>query len=145
MSECATWARGRMGRSLDFSNSTLMPNKAAHRPSVRVRPYNQRLYDGYGRPVHRPSSLPSTGTDGCGNGRSVVDLGGWSISLLNIFARITPLLVFGWHTTTSYSSKYSDPSHLLRQRLPTASFKDSWCSKDNLIETRTKIIVGAMP
>ena len=34
---------------------------------------------------------------------------------------------------------------LLKQRLPTASMKDSLSSKDNFIETRTKIIVGAIP
>ena len=34
---------------------------------------------------------------------------------------------------------------LLKRRLPAASLKDSGSSKDNLIETRTKIIVGAMP
>ena len=34
---------------------------------------------------------------------------------------------------------------LLKQRLPAASLRDSSSSKDNLIETRTKIIVGAMP
>ena len=34
---------------------------------------------------------------------------------------------------------------LLNPRLPAASLKDSVSSKDNLIETRTKIIVGAMP
>jgi hypothetical protein len=34
---------------------------------------------------------------------------------------------------------------LLKQGLPTASMKVSLSSKDNFIETRTKIIVGAMP
>ena len=34
---------------------------------------------------------------------------------------------------------------LLQRKLPAASLKDSLSSKDNLIETRTKIIVGAMP
>ena len=34
---------------------------------------------------------------------------------------------------------------LLKQRLSAVSRKDSLSSKDNLIETRTKIIVGAMP
>ena len=34
---------------------------------------------------------------------------------------------------------------LLKLRLPTDSLKDSSSPKDNLIETRTKIIVGAMP
>ena len=34
---------------------------------------------------------------------------------------------------------------LLKQILPTTSLKESSSSKDNLIEVRTKIIVGAMP
>ena len=34
---------------------------------------------------------------------------------------------------------------LLKRTLPTASLKDSVSSKDNLIEIRTKIIVGVMP
>ena len=33
----------------------------------------------------------------------------------------------------------------LKQRLPVASLEDASSSKDNLIETRTKIIVGAIP
>ena len=34
---------------------------------------------------------------------------------------------------------------LLKRRLAVVSLKDSLSSKDNFIETRTKIIVGAMP
>ena len=34
---------------------------------------------------------------------------------------------------------------LLKRRLPATSMKDSLSSKDNRIETRTKIIVGVIP
>ena len=47
----------------------------ARRTVVRVRPYNRRSGDGYGSPVHRPSTLVSrslTETDGLTNGRSTV-------------------------------------------------------------------------
>ena len=34
---------------------------------------------------------------------------------------------------------------VLKQRLPTVSFKEASSSKDNFNEIRTKIIVGVMP
>ena len=48
------------------------------------------------------------------------------------------ILPIRWHVFGSLGGS-------LKQRLSTASFKDSPSSKDNFIEVRTKIIVGVIP